>query len=259
MTLLRRIQVSLAALAAVAGLAWAQRMFPQDLPFSLVMVLPVGLAAAVAGTRVGIALGSVAALSSLSADAPGSLLLADFGLRFLVYASVSAAAARAYRSIGLERAKAHTDTLTGIANRRALLDGLERMLQDRRRRPVAVLLLDVDDFKTINDQRGHAEGDAALRSVAHALRSSIREGDLAARLGGDEFVVALGNADLPTARKVAERIRSSFHQLRPGLTLSIGGVIAPDARSAEAVLRAADHLLYEAKRAGKDAVRLHAA
>lgn len=156
--------------------------------------------------------------------------------------------------LAAERERARRDPLTGVLNRRELDRQLgilaERAL--RLREGLAVMLIDVDHFKQVNDLRGHAEGDRILRGVARAAESLVRGDDLAGRYGGDEFVVVLAGADGRALARVAERIRRRVLQ-RLGCSLSIGGATLPEDGSTPAeLLAAADRRLYEAKAAGRD-------
>jgi diguanylate cyclase (GGDEF)-like protein len=163
----------------------------------------------------------------------------------------------------LERKLVHQvthDHLTDLYNQTSFYEHLSRVLARTRRRgsKVAVMFVDLDDFKLVNDSLGHQEGDGVLREVAKRLRGSLREADVAARFGGDEFVVVLEDVtDASEALKVAER----FHQ-RLGVpfdvdgeqqmytSASIGIAIGSQQRPQELV-RAADTATYQAKRMGK--------
>jgi diguanylate cyclase (GGDEF)-like protein/PAS domain S-box-containing protein len=155
------------------------------------------------------------------------------------------------------------DPLTGLVNRRYLEEVLDRELAraERSGRPCAVLMLDVDHFKKVNDQRGHDAGDAVLRAVAGALQAGIRAGDLAARWGGEEFTVVLPETDLPAAVQRAEALRLEVRigSLAGGapwpVTMSCGVAVFPrHAQGAAALVRAADEALLLAKSAGRDRV-----
>ena len=155
-------------------------------------------------------------------------------------------------------AQALADSLTGVANRRCFDAELTRTVAWARTtgEPIALLTIDVDHFKRINDTWGHAVGDQALLAVAGALREAAkREGDVVARLGGDEFVLLL-RTDRAGARHAADEIRSALARVGslpggpPGL--SIGVALLPDhARSPEELLGASDAALYEAKLGGR--------
>lgn len=148
----------------------------------------------------------------------------------------------------------HEDSLTGLANRRRWDGDLERACAHARRSgaPVAVLLIDIDQFKSINDQHGHAGGDVTLREVADLLSARTRSHDLVARLGGDEYGVLLVDTDAAGAAGLAEQLREEALRLRPDgritLSLSLGVASAAGSRVAPlAVMAAADRQLYRAK------------
>lgn len=161
-----------------------------------------------------------------------------------------------------------TDPLTALANRRELQRRLieERARARRHRQPTAVLLIDVDRLKDINDERGHRAGDQALLAVAEALRAVTRATDLPARLGGDEFALLAPETSAPDARALAVRLRAALAGATadPRVTVSIGiadrsiggarGWDDPDA-----LLEAADRALYRAKAEGRDRVVVDAA
>ncbi|WP_258911547.1 sensor domain-containing diguanylate cyclase [Pseudomonas putida] len=158
---------------------------------------------------------------------------------------------------------AATDSLTGLANRRRLDQVLrqEWARAQRNRKPLAVLMVDVDHFKAFNQRHGHAGGDHALREVAKTIEASIRRpADLAARYGGEEFQVVLPETDLAGARLLAERIRTSVEALAPfaddahSVTVSIGIGLSGTQHDLSSVLGAADEALYRAKAKGRNRV-----
>jgi diguanylate cyclase (GGDEF)-like protein len=174
--------------------------------------------------------------------------------------------------IALENARLHrtvqrqalVDGLTGLANRRLCEAALEKEVSraDRFSEPFTLVLADLDDFKTVNDQHGHPTGDEVLREFARTLKECIREIDLAARWGGEEFAVLLPGTDLDGAIHLAERIRSalagkvvfSTHGGRLRTTASFGVAQWSGSGGASELLAAADAALYEAKRLGKNRV-----
>jgi diguanylate cyclase (GGDEF)-like protein len=160
---------------------------------------------------------------------------------------------------------ASRDSLTGTANRRHFehLAGLELDHARRMGRSFAVLALDIDHFKRINDTWGHAAGDEALKAFANACRLSLREYDILGRLGGEEFAVALPNTGPDGARVIAERLRAAVEELvvRPAkgelfdLTVSIGvAQLRETDLSVDTVLDRADQALYRAKHGGRNRV-----
>lgn len=157
----------------------------------------------------------------------------------------------------LQQAAWH-DPLTSLPNRRLLFDRLDRALAAARRtgRPVAVLFVDLDSFKQVNDSHGHSVGDQLLLQVAHRLGRCVREADTLARLGGDEFVavlvdVAADDDAQVTAVRMLRRLAEPFYigDLTVEVTASIGVALTSSAR-AKGLLHAADLAMYEAKSAG---------
>ncbi|WP_170162337.1 sensor domain-containing diguanylate cyclase [Caldimonas tepidiphila] len=159
------------------------------------------------------------------------------------------------------RALAETDALTGLANRRRFLEEAERQfaLARRHQRPLAVLVLDCDHFKRVNDARGHEVGDQVLVAVARALSRSVRKKDLVGRLGGEEFAVLLPETELDGAVRVAQHVRAAV-VAHPGpvtVTVSVGvAVLRRDMEDLATLLRAADAALYAAKQNGRDRVEV---
>jgi diguanylate cyclase (GGDEF)-like protein len=140
------------------------------------------------------------------------------------------------------------DPLTGLLNRRAFLHQLDLLLGSR---PCALLYIDLDGFKWLNDSSGHYAGDDALVRAAKRLKEVVRDNDIVARLGGDEFAVCCPDLiDLPALELLAERVRASLERIQPGMTASVGVATAQESVGATALLRSADAAMYRAKRAG---------
>jgi diguanylate cyclase (GGDEF)-like protein len=158
---------------------------------------------------------------------------------------------------------AYYDELTGLPNRRSVLRQLEALLSRGRRHghALAVLMVDADHFKALNDRRGHAAGDGALRALAGRLRERLRAEDVIGRFGGEEFVIGLPDARAVGAAAVAEDVRAAVAE-RPmtidghvlTLTVSVGWAAWEDEDLGQLIARA-DSALYEAKAAGRDCVR----
>ena len=161
--------------------------------------------------------------------------------------------------------QAYHDQLTHLPNRILFKDRLELAIAQvqRRKGTLAVMFIDIDRFKLVNDSYGHAEGDLLLRGIAARLTSTLRRGDTLARLGGDEFIVLLPDIDAPedaevTARKILSALEQPF-ALSHGefrVTVSVGVAIFPrDGSSAEALTQHADIAMYQVKRSGKNGFR----
>lgn len=159
---------------------------------------------------------------------------------------------------------AATDALTGLFNRRSFEEAFAREIArvERGEKSVALLLLDIDHFKGLNDTYGHTMGNLVLRQVADVLRAALRRGDILARFGGEEFVILLPSSTARGASGFAERVRKAVAtaSLHPGggrkkVTVSVGWALFPeDADSGETLIVCADRALYAAKEMGRNKV-----
>src|SRR6266568_3474899 len=168
------------------------------------------------------------------------------------------------RNLAVAEIRAATDGLTGLPNKRAVTDALKRTFAQASttQAPLALLLIDLDHFKQVNDQRGHAVGDQVLASVGATLRGVLRARDFAGRNGGEEFAVLLPDTEIAPALEIAERVRLAIAEISlPGaevsVTASIGVAGFPDhASTLDRLERLADTALYLAKRQGRNRVEL---
>jgi diguanylate cyclase (GGDEF)-like protein len=176
----------------------------------------------------------------------------EFDLVKLFAAQVSIALqnAEVYRDVEI---RAQTDGLTGLLNRGTFEDHLARSVRDGS--PFGVIMLDLDDFRIINNTQGHQAGDVALRRIAASLVAAGRDTDLVFRYGGDEFAFLLPHTDAAGAANVAERARVSVASMGGEVTASIGVATFPaDGENSMEVLLAADRACFVAKRRGRDSV-----
>ena len=154
---------------------------------------------------------------------------------------------------------ANTDELTGLGNRRSFVErAREAMALSRRHaQPLALLFVDVDGLKELNDNEGHARGDLALKQLARALRQCLRQSDYAARYGGDEFVILMPQTDMHAATIAAERLRAAIETGNDGMPLTVSVGLASTQGThvgIEELVARADEALYVAKRAGRNQV-----
>ena len=246
-------------------------------PHGLSWVMPGGLLVPVASSVIWPGRWDFVVAMALCALGPLPMLL--FGpfdglqvLQYAVYMSIALSLATVLHSFMMRtlheqfrleqqlRQQAYTDDLTGLFLRNHFLERARRALiqSHRRKLPVCLLYLDVDHFKEINDEHGHAVGDAALVALAALLRSHMRGPDLIGRIGGEEFAMLLPGLDLAEAWSVAERLRLAAHDVpRPDgpLTVSVGvAECTPSDNGIESLLARADQAMRRAKRSGRDRV-----
>lgn len=246
---------------------WGNSATPPAARFGILYVIPVllvtwtdGLIWGVVFGIASVALRETVALDQMPVDTPLPWRIANAA----AYVAVLAVAIAGLRNLRRSQAQLAqlviSDQLTNVLNARAFADRLSEELDRNRRypRPLALLYMDLDNFKIINDSHGHQTGDAVLRLVADAMRSSVRHSDIVGRLGGDEFAVLMPETDAPLADAAAKRLVAGLRNVfkgTPNVTASIGVVscTATDA-STDDLLRRADQAMYDAKKMGKDRV-----
>jgi diguanylate cyclase (GGDEF)-like protein len=244
------------ALVLVAVIGWLDFVTGVRLSFGLFYLIPVAVATTYAGRAWGIAVAIACTLVSLIGDLAvetgvGLIPFWNAAMRLGVFVVVVVVLSKLRAAHQLERRLARTDPLTGVANFRWFEEEVQREMYSSRRYggPLSLAYLDLDDFKRVNDERGHAAGDEVLRTVADALRAQLRPTDLVARLGGDEFVVLLPHTDRCGAAEAMERVQADL-TAAGGIGFSVG-VIQLDRAvgSIDDLVGRADELMYEAKQA----------
>jgi diguanylate cyclase (GGDEF)-like protein len=270
----RAFIVTAAGFAFLFLIWWAERLTaPDDFRFGFVYLFPVAAVAWWGPRRAAIVCAGLAAIGLVANDLAYRAVaspLANVWNEFTRIVTILAIALSLMQvRILSERARhsserafqmAITDPLTGLYNRRYLSDQLQRLHASavRTRRGYALIAIDADDFKSINDSFGHAVGDKALISLAQDLRTAIRAGDMAVRVGGDEFVAVLPDAELNDAVGVAHRLRQRVaSRTSPQEIRSVSAAVVSWRlyTSPDDLLIEADQLVYESKRAGGGVVK----
>src|SRR6266704_6926935 len=264
---LRRVLRLAGYIVLTLAVYWANDQTPPDIRLGILYIVPVllvtwteGLAWGLGFAVATIVLREAVAWEQLPPETP-TLWRVINAASYVLVLGIAMAGLQRLRHIQeqLSRLATH-DPLTSLVNARSFAARLTQELERNRRypRPLALLYLDLDDFKVINDSHGHQTGDAVLRLVAEAMRSSVRQADVVGRLGGDEFAVLMPETDAPLADAAAKRLVVELRTVfkgTPTVTASIGVVscAATDA-STDDLLRRADAAMYDAKKSGKDRV-----
>ncbi len=257
----------LLAWAAIGAGVYVLNSRTPDLRLGILYVIPVLLAAWHDGMHWGIAFALATTLLRFTVgidQMPATSLLDYRVLNELAYLAVVGVAIAGLSQLRQTHSQleqlATQDPLTNVLNARAFSHELAQELSRNRRygRPLALIYLDLDDFKSVNDAHGHATGDAVLRLVADAMRAAVRQADVVGRLGGDEFGVLMPETDGDVAHAAANRLVSGIRTVfrgTPSVTASIGVVaVSGTEAGTDELLRKADQAMYAAKRAGKDRV-----
>jgi diguanylate cyclase (GGDEF)-like protein len=262
---LSEIQSVVAGLVLLVTVGALDVLTGYQLALSVFYLVPIVVVSWNAGQRAGLLIALLGGLVWLGADLVGGPRSAHLLLPYwnaAVRTTVFAFVVLTLTSFRWERIVGRTDPLTGLGNRMALFESARSEIERCRRygRAVSLVYIDCDDFKHVNDSRGHAAGDELLCVVANALRESVRGSDLPARLGGDEFAVLLPETTPDDARAAAEKIRSVLDVAARegvwGVTFSLGCASFTRApASVDELIRSADDLMYQAKDAGKNTLR----
>jgi len=239
-----------------------------ELTFASLALLPVLVIAWIDGKRNGLFMAFLATSMWAAADIASErqfsaewIPWANAVTRFMTYGLVVLLAAQVRAQFEREHENATQDSLTGLQNRRGFVDAGAGEVERSKRYllPLTLVYLDLDSFKQLNDSKGHAAGDLALRATAGALLGALRASDSVARLGGDEFAVLLPEigyeAALETGRKIADAVNNALRRFAP-VRASIGVAWFERAdRQFPEMLKQADKLMYQVKANGKDGMR----
>jgi diguanylate cyclase (GGDEF)-like protein len=256
----------------VALIGWADYFAGPQYSLLLFYLVPILHASWFAGRRAGILVSFISSLAWLASHELASPILLNpyravwnvfirLGI-FLLITHLISWQQSLVASLESEKLRASTDPLTGVLNRRGFgrLISREQKRASRYKRPFSIAFIDLDDFKKVNDQFGHAAGDRLLCIFADTVRKSLRSFDQIGRLGGDEFAILFPETEGDTALEVVNRIRArsaeTLQQQGFHVTASIGlATYAPPHQENRDRLKQADELMYEAKRQGKDQIQ----
>lgn len=240
--------------------------FGVDYTLALFYLLPVAFVAWFAGRKAAIAIALACVVVKVSIQLFNmealSLLIWKNGSAFAFFLVVGILLAKMRKMLNQERALSRTDHLTGALNRRAFLDVTTTEIYRLRRygQPFTLAYIDLDNFKEINDTRGHSTGDFLLQTVGATISAHLRRTDVVSRLGGDEFAILFTNSDekaaLVAIHKVREQLHASMKEHRLAVTFSIGVLTcAGSPQTVDEIITLTDNLMYEVKKNGKNGIR----
>jgi diguanylate cyclase (GGDEF)-like protein len=255
------------AVTLVFTIGVADYLTGYHLSLGLFYVAPVALLAWYVSSEAGVSAASLSALTWYlvnSVFAPpevGKLILVwNTVIRFGFFIMISSLLRSLKKAYEHQKEMAQTDPLTGLLNSRAFEDGatIELMRATRNNYDVAAIYLDLDNFKTINDLRGHDVGDSLLRDVGLALKANLRATDIVGRLGGDEFAVLLCGTSQFQLQETASRLQDAVLRITtravPPVTVTIGAVSSYGSENIKDLLRRADQAMYHGKRSSKGSI-----
>jgi diguanylate cyclase (GGDEF)-like protein len=263
----RGLLLPVAGLALIGQIALLDSLIGPKMSFAMLYLVPIALGAWWGGFAQGILLSMACAISwqfvevAEGPDAGWAIHLWNGITRFGVFVIASSLLSRLRVALYVEKKMARSDPLTGAANGRTFYETVSQYVEYalQGNRPITLAYLDLDQFKRINDQFGHAAGDEVLCNLVQVAQEEIRVVDLFARLGGDEFALLLIDCDETAARAILERVRERFAQEMMAkkwpVTASVGAVtFLHPVRDVDAMVRQVDELMYRAKEAGKNCI-----
>ena len=258
-------QIRVVSLLLVALVAGMNIVAGSEISVSIFFLIPVAISTWYGSRRDGIIAGCISAFAWLLVDstsrtyinpaAPYWNALVHLGM-FLVTAGL---VDQLRNRFGIEKSLSRTDSLTGLPNARDFSGQAEKLfgLAARHNRPITLAYIDLDDFKKVNDELGHGEGDKLLRAVCDKIQSSLRSTDLAGRLGADEFGVVLPESDEAAARSVFDTLRDTLlletqkNHWPTSVSIGVVSFVSPTPSLAHAI-KIADSLMYQVKARGKN-------
>lgn len=258
----------LAAAVLVAGIAIADLATGYQVSVGLMYVIPIALVAWYVSRLAGVAVAVTSALiwyavSSLNAPpgVGGAILVWNGAIRSGLFILISILISSLKEAYDHQRLLARTDPLTGLLNSRAFEEEaqLELMRARRLNYEVGVLYIDLDNFKSLNDTKGHAAGDLFLKDLGMALKSNLRATDIIGRLGGDEFAVILAATSRSHIEAIAVRLQEAVGRfasgVQPPVTMTIGAVAARESEDIDTLIGRADNVMYQAKGVAKGSIQ----
>lgn len=260
-----RFRVFGVALLLLLVVGWLDYLTGSYLFFDIFYLVPITIAAWFVGRNIGFSFALASALiifmTNWNAEGDFGIEVWNFAARFAFFMLFSQLSSVLGTKLESETKLARTDFLTGASNARAFYDQAEMEISRSKRsgQPLSMAYIDLDNFKKVNDARGHSEGDKVLKIVVSILKQSLRASDLVARLGGDEFAILLPETDYPQSKMLAQRLRAellktSEHYGWP-VTFSMGMLTCPEAPpDLQSMIDKADALMYKVKASGKNAV-----
>jgi diguanylate cyclase (GGDEF)-like protein len=270
---IRSTVVLLLCLLLTLGWGWVDLQMGTEVALSVFYLVPIVLCAWYVHESAGVAVSLLSgALAAYDSEVLTGLIYRNLWVgiwastsRLIFFLVTVWLVGRLRRSLESIRQLAMTDSLTGVYNARAFFDFLQKEMERSRRykRPISLMYMDLDNFKTINDSHGHQAGNTALEGVARALKDSVRLTDIVARLGGDEFAVLLPETEAEAARAITaraeENVRAEMTSHRWPLTFSAGvATCREDFCTADELIQKADDLMYQKKRSGKNGILFQA-
>ena len=261
-------QINLCGLTLIALFGTLDHFTGFELSFSVFYLIPISLTAWYVRRQAGLAMSLVSAITWLAMDYTSGHSYSQAWMpfwgatvRLAFFVLITYLTAEIKLRLRAERLSARTDPLTGVKNSLAFKEEADLLFKTAKRHdyPVTVGFIDLDDFKSVNDKQGHAEGDRVLKVVAATLSLSARESDIVARLGGDEFAVVLSHTDVTGARTFFDRLHGRLlWAMREGswaIGFSVGVAIFPNgAHSYSEALKSADTLMYRVKNGSRNNV-----